>query len=209
MAQQVQLRRGTTANHASFVGAAGEVTFDTTLNTLRVHDGATTGGTVLAKATSPSFSGTTTAANLTVTGLMSVSSNSTITGTLTVSGNTVAGNSAFTGVMSVNGPAYATIGTLTDGATITPDFGTFNNFTVTLGGNRTLANPTNLVAGQSGVIYIVQDATGSRTLAFGSNWKFPGATAPILTTTANAVDVLVYAVRSTSYIAAQLLTNVG
>lgn len=44
MAKQVQLRRGTTAQHGSFTGAAGEVTVDTDLNVLRVHDGATAGG---------------------------------------------------------------------------------------------------------------------------------------------------------------------
>jgi hypothetical protein len=49
---------------------------------------------------------------------------------------------------------------LTDGATITPDFADSNNFSVTLGGNRTLANPTNLTAGQSGCIWITQDGTG-------------------------------------------------
>jgi hypothetical protein len=43
---------------------------------------------------------------------------------------------------------------LTDGATITPDFALANNFSVTLAGNRTLANPTNLIAGQSGSIFI-------------------------------------------------------
>lgn len=98
--------------------------------------------------------------------------------------------------------------TLTDGATITPDFAAGNHFTVTLGGNRTLANPTNLTAGQSGVIYIVQDGTGSRTLAYGSNWDFAGGTAPTLSTAANAVDVLAYAVRSNSSIAATLVKDV-
>lgn len=44
MAKQVQLRRGTTAQHGSFTGAAGEVTVDTDLNVLRVHDGSTAGG---------------------------------------------------------------------------------------------------------------------------------------------------------------------
>ena len=97
---------------------------------------------------------------------------------------------------------------LTDGATITADFAVANNFSVTLGGNRTLANPTNLTAGQSGVIVITQDGTGSRTLAYGSNWKFPGGTAPTLTTTANAVDVLVYYVESTSRITARLVADV-
>lgn len=109
----------------------------------------------------------------------------------------------------VSGNAAQNISALTDGATITPDFAVANNFSVTLGGNRTLANPTGLVAGQSGVIFITQDGTGSRTLAYGTFWDFPNATAPTLTTTANAVDVLVYTVRSTTSIAAQLITNIG
>ncbi len=97
---------------------------------------------------------------------------------------------------------------LTDGATITPDFAAANNFSVTLGGNRTLANPTNLTAGQSGVIVITQDGTGSRTLAYGSYFKFPIGTAPTLTTTASAVDVLVYYVESSTRITARLVADV-
>ena len=99
------------------------------------------------------------------------------------------------------------ISALTDGATITPDFALSNNYSVTLGGNRTLANPTNLTAGQSGCIFISQDGTGSRTLAFGTYWDFPAGTAPTLTTTANAVDLLVYTVRTTTSIQAQLIAN--
>lgn len=101
------------------------------------------------------------------------------------------------------------ISALTDGTTITPDFSLANNFSVTLGGNRTLANPTNLTAGASGAIFISQDGTGSRTLAFGSAWSFSGGTAPTLTTTASAIDVLVYTVRTTSDIAATLITNIS
>jgi hypothetical protein len=101
-----------------------------------------------------------------------------------------------------------TITALTDGATITPNMNNANNFSVTLGGNRTLANPTNLTAGQSGVIVITQDGTGSRTLSYGSNFKFPGGTAPTLTTTANAVDVLAYYVESASRITARLIADV-
>jgi hypothetical protein len=97
------------------------------------------------------------------------------------------------------------VSALTDGATITPDFAVANNFSVTLGGNRTLANPTNLVAGQSGVIKLTQDGTGSRTLAFGSYWDFAAGTAPTLTTTANAVDILAYYVDSTTNITARLI----
>ena len=93
-----------------------------------------------------------------------------------------------------------TITTLTDGATITPDFAASNNYTVTLAGNRTLANPSNLTAGQSGSIFILQDGTGSRTLAFGSYWDFASGTAPTLTTDASAVDRGDYIVRSTTSI---------
>ena len=78
-----------------------------------------------------------------------------------------------------------------------------------MGGNRTLANPTNLTAGQSGVLVISQDSTGSRTLAFGSYWKFAGGTAPTLTTTASASDVIVYFVDSATRITAQVLLNVS
>jgi hypothetical protein len=92
------------------------------------------------------------------------------------------------------------ISALTDGATITPDFAVANNFSVTLGGNRTMANPTNLVAGQSGSIFITQDGTGSRTLAWGSYWDFTTGTAPTLTTTAGAVDRVDYIVRTTGSI---------
>lgn len=91
--------------------------------------------------------------------------------------------------------------TLTDAATITPDFAVANNFAVTLGGSRTLANPTNLAAGQAGQIVITQDGTGSRALAYGSKWKFAAGIAPILTTTAGAVDILSYYVWDTSNIA--------
>jgi hypothetical protein len=94
---------------------------------------------------------------------------------------------------------------LTDGATITPDFALANNFSVTLGGNRTLANPTNLTVGQSGVIKVTQDATGSRTLAYGTNWDFAGGTAPTLTTTANAVDILAYYVDGASNITTRFI----
>ena len=97
------------------------------------------------------------------------------------------------------------VSALTDGATITADFALANNFSVTLGGNRTLANPTNLTVGQSGVIKVTQDGTGSRTLAYGSNWDFAGGTVPTLTTTANAVDILAYYVDGASNITTRFI----
>ena len=49
MSRQIQIRRGSAAENDAFTGAIGEVTMDTTNNTLRVHDGTTAGGTKLAK----------------------------------------------------------------------------------------------------------------------------------------------------------------
>ena len=79
---------------------------------------------------------------------------------------------------------------------------------MTLGGNRTLSNPSNQVPGQTGVILVQQDGTGSRTLAYSSNWKFASGSAPTLTTTANAVDILSYHVADTGFIVATLLKDV-
>lgn len=118
------------------------------------------------------------------------------------------GAAGLTDVNSFTVAQRGTVTALTDGSTITPDFAAANNFSLTIGGNRTLANPTNLTAGQSGVIVITQDGTGSRTLAYGSYWKFSNGTAPTLTTTAAAVDVLVYYVESSTRITAKLVTDV-
>jgi hypothetical protein len=99
--------------------------------------------------------------------------------------------------------------TLTDATTIAVDMSTFLNASVTLGGNRTLGNPTNTKVGQTGYIKIVQDATGSRTLAYGSNWEFGGGIAPVLTTTANAVDILFYQVLSSTSILGSMVRNIS
>ena len=85
-----------------------------------------------------------------------------------------------------------------------------NNFSVTLAGNRTLGDPSNVTAGQSGVIVVTQDGTGSRTLAYaGTKYKFAGGAAPTLTTTAAAVDVLAYYCESATRITVTSLLNVS
>jgi hypothetical protein len=94
--------------------------------------------------------------------------------------------------------------TITDAATVTPDFSLGINFFVGLsvaGATRTLANPINVKAGQSGTIFLQQDATGNRTVTWGSNYKFPGATKPTLSTGAGAIDVVSYCAYSSTIIA--------
>lgn len=58
MSKQVKIRRGTTAQHASFTGVEGEITVNTTTDTIHVHDGATVGGRALARADGSNVSGT-------------------------------------------------------------------------------------------------------------------------------------------------------
>ena len=110
---------------------------------------------------------------------------------------------------TVTGGVRGNVVSLTDAASIAYDMDDGVNATVTLGGNRTLANPTNITVGQSGVIFVKQDSTGSRTLSYGSAWSFAGGTAPTLTTTASALDAIAYSVESTSNIVATAILNIS
>ena len=148
--------------------------------------------------------------------------NSTVTfaGDLSMTGNTYIAIGAATsnvgiGVTSANAKLYirgsVTTETtaMTDAATMYPEFTSNNNFSVTLGGSRTIANPNTPVPGQTGLFYLQQDGTGSRTIAWGSSYRFSGNTAPTLSTSANTVDVVAYAVKNTTSIICQSLLNVG
>ena len=104
------------------------------------------------------------------------------------------------GGVALTGGAAANITALSDGATITIDMATACHHSVTLGGNRTFAAPSNQVVGQAGSIFITQDGSGSRTAAFNSAFKFVGGTAPTLTTTASATDRIDYIIKSSNVI---------
>lgn len=81
--------------------------------------------------------------------------------------------------------------TLTDAATIATDAALSNTFRVTLGGNRTLGNPTNPTDGQLVRWEITQDATGGRTLTPDSKFAFGSdLTAIALSSAAGKVDIL-------------------
>jgi hypothetical protein len=197
MSTAVQFRRGTTVEHSTFTGAIGEITVDTTKDTAVVHDGALAGGHPLLKEA---------AIGVSVQGFDATTLKEAAIG---VSIQAYDADTAKTDVaQSFTAAQRGAVSALTDGATITADFALANNFSVTLGGSRTLANPTNITAGQCGVITITQDGTGSRTLAYGSYWKFSAGTAPTLTTTAAAVDVLAYYVESSTRITARLIGDV-
>jgi hypothetical protein len=93
-------------------------------------------------------------------------------------------------------PVHQTITTIADAASIVMNMATNNQFLVTLGGNRTLAAPTNLTVGQTGHIYAIQNVGGGHTLSYNAVFKFSGGTAPVATTSAGAVNLLVFSVRA-------------
>jgi len=221
MTTAVQRRRGTTAEHAGFTGLLAEVTVDTTKDTLVVHDGAQAGGFPLARedlsnvnvnqiANVIPAATTSTAGKVQLTDSVSSTSVSTaatpnsVKQAYDLANGAAKLNTAQTFTAAQRG-AYVT---LTDAATVAIDLALGNHHQVTLGGNRTLGAPTNVVAGQSGVIRVVQDGTGSRLLSYNAIFKFPGGTAPTLTTAANSVDLLAFHVESATRIAVRFIGDV-
>lgn len=81
---------------------------------------------------------------------------------------------------------------------ITPDFAASDNFTLAPTVNTTLATPSNPVVGQSGRIVVTQNAT-AKTLAYASSfYKFAAGATATLSTAVGAIDVLRYAVISST-----------
>jgi len=127
---------------------------------------------------------------------------------LTTATNTANAAATLTAVQTFTAGQRGEVTALTDATSIATNLALSNNFSVTLAGNRTLANPSNTVAGQSGSIFITQDGTGSRTLAMGTNFKFAGGTAPTLSTAAASVDRIDYVVAAATKIHAVVSLDV-
>jgi hypothetical protein len=187
-----------------------------------------TNGTTVLPVAQTTFTNITATGNLDVKGNASVSGNANIGGNENISGTlTVAGAVSLASTLSVGGAAYfgstvtvsgkgkfmtgafAPVVTLADATSVVPDLNTSNVFAVTLAGNRTLAAPTNTSTniGATGHIFVIQDATGSRTLSYNTAYQFPDGTVPTLTSSAAAVDILFYAVRTTTKVDSILIKN--
>jgi len=187
-----------------------------------------TNGTTVLPVAQTTFTNITASGNLAVLGTTSLSGAVNVGGTLTVAGavslastlnvagaTSVGGAATFSSTVTVSGKgkfmtgAFAPVVTLADAASVVPDLNTSNVFAVTLAGNRTLAAPTNTSTniGATGHIFIVQDATGDRTLSYNAAYQFPDGTVPVLTSTSGAVDVLFYAVRTTAKVDSIVIKN--
>jgi len=176
MATQVQTRRGTTAEHSTFTGAAGEVTVDTDKDVVVVHDGSTAGGFPQMRENGSQ--------NLTTTGAISGAR-------LIPTGSTVPTNGVYL-------PAANTVGVATNGAgrlfiNSAGDVGLNTASPISIGvagmPALTLASPT---AGRSGGIYWAN--TGSTNIAsaywFGAEFQLGTQTAHPIKLTTNSTEKL-------------------
>lgn len=147
-----------------------------------------------------------------ITGLNTFTSATNLNGPVSVGG---AANFGSTFSVSAKSTLHQTIGaitTLTDAASVAVNMGLSNNFylqiTSAVGSARVIESPTNSIPGQTGQIYLIQAvSTGSKTASFGSVYKFPAGTAPTLTTSIGAVDLIVYNVRSSTAIDAVIVQD--
>ncbi len=122
------------------------------------------------------------------------------TGNVTLAASDVTNAADVTGQNTFLKTAAATVQAITWAATVTLDLTQGNDAAITLGGNTTMANPSAMTRGSSGHIKLTQDATGTRTITWGSWWKFGSAGTPALSTAAGAVDVLFYWVMDSTHI---------
>ena len=88
----------------------------------------------------------------------------------------------------------------TASSTTSLDLSTGNVFTINLSTNISTLTLTNAAVGTY-LVKFVQDATGSRTVSFPAAWKWAGGLAPLLTTTANKLDIVTLVYDGTTYYA--------
>jgi hypothetical protein len=173
MPKQVRLRRGTTAQHAAFTGAEGELTFDTSKKVLVIHDGVIVGGKP-------------------VDGFVKLNPGSTLTPQTIAGPLNLAGGDSETAGLNVTHPASVNQlivngdaqikrwlllqESLTYASGINLNFQTFGGKRLTLAGNVTFS-ATGHLYGAYIVMRIVGDGT-NRTLGFPAGWKFVGTAAP-------------------------------
>jgi hypothetical protein len=174
MPKQVRLRRGTTAQHATFVGADGEVTFDTTKKVLVVHDGVTPGGKavdgfVVLDAGAP-LSVQEVKTCLAITGGDSDSDSFTVMNPSRFQGQVIVDETLIARRFQLQSE------TLVYAPTLALNFGSFAQKKIDLAGDLSLTG-VNMMTGRNLFVRLKSDAS-VRALVFPAGWRFVGAAAP-------------------------------
>ena len=183
MPTQVQFRRGTTSQNNAFTGAAGEISVDTEVKTIRIHDGATQGGITLARADLTNTSAITGSSTTTLTNKTVNLTSNTLSGTVAQFNTalsdgdfgTLAGAETLTN-KTINGDNN-TISNIANGS-LTNSSITINGSSTSLGGTRTLVtddiaedgSPVNLwyTDARSRAAVSVTDVSGDGSLSYNS-----------------------------------------
>ena len=173
MPKQVRLRRGTTPQHATFTGADGEVTFDTTKKCLVLHDGITAGGKpvegwVKLDPGNPLVTQE-------IKSAVRITGGNPDTPALSITQPVAVNELTANGAVEVKRLAIQQE-TLIYAATVNLDFRGFGAKRLDLAGNLTLTT-SNIGIGRELLVRIVADGS-ARTLAFPAGWRFVGGAAP-------------------------------
>jgi hypothetical protein len=185
MPTQIQLRRGTTSEHSSFTGAAGEVTVDTTKKALVVHDGSTAGGipvardsTVVHTTGNETIAGTKTFSSDTIhngvnvgRGAGAVSTNTAVGASALAANTTGARNTALGGetlFSNTTGSNNLAVGGRDDGAWTPLYSNTTGSFNVAVGNGALAKNTTASVNSAVGYQSLFSNTTGTENSAFGA-----------------------------------------
>jgi hypothetical protein len=102
--------------------------------------------------------------------------------------------------IALGGAAVGKTNTANATGNTTLDFDANQNHVLTATGNITLVNPSTESVGQSGIICLIQDGTGSRTLTLGTDYETAGGAGITISTGANAVDIIPYFVKAANSI---------
>jgi len=171
MPTQVRIRRGTTAQHTTFTGADGELTFDTTKKVVVVHDGATVGGLPLEGWLK--LTPATTLTTQTIAGPVNITGGNLDTPALTIAQPSIIGALTANGETELKSLVIQQE-VLTYASTVNLNFKAFGGKRLALTGNVTFTS-SNLGFGRQLLIRLVADAS-NRNLAFPAGWKFMNGT---------------------------------
>lgn len=214
---EVKLRRGTDTEHSGFTGAEGEVTVDTTNDTLRVHDGSTAGGIRLAKLSEVSGgTGTVTSVDsgtgltggpITTSGTLSIADNGVTfakmqdINTAKVIGRTTAGsgNPEEVSILDDDTMATASATSLATSESIKAYVDSQSSgVQAKCSFDGTVSSPT-ADTGAVNVASITKTATGDYTVNFTSSVSNPVASVSVVNaSTSNPVDVSMHSIGTTS-----------
>ena len=211
MPLQFQFRRGSTSQNNSFTGAVGELSIDTTLKQIRLHDGSTAGGTIVGGYATTGSGNVVLATGATIVSpiinsptintatIVGSTINSSTINTATIVGSTI--NSSTINTATINGSTIntativnptitnytETVYTATT-STITINLANGTIQEITLNANGTITLPSS-VAGKSYTIIVTYSGSYSLTWAGGSTLKWASSTTPTATATSGKYDI--------------------